>query len=377
MQDGKIIAAWLFQKYEGGNAYGTGVVRQLNSTWISTMVVYLEKRSDAPNLFAENGCRVEYLASKGAAKFFNPILIFKLAKFLRGSKVDILHCHRHKAIFYGTLAAFIAKTPVVLAHVHGLNRTRTLFRRLSNSILLPSVTKLIAVSEAVKSDILASNPTIAADKVVTLLNSIEFPKYADVSITSNDARQLLGVPPDAFVFGTVGRLAPTKGQTHLVEAFAEVKKTIPNARLVIVGSGPLKEKLEKQVAGLSIADSVIFTDFRGDVPQILRAFDCFVLPSIAEGMPGALLEAMAASRACIASAVGGIPEVLTDSLGMLVAPRDTTGLQEAMMRCVNMPAEERKALGKRARDHVERFHHQDRYAERLRQIYNDELTGDC
>jgi len=376
MQDGKIIAAWLFQKYEGGNAYGTGVVRQLNSTWISTMVVYLEKRSDAPNLFAENGCRVEYLASKGAAKFFNPILIFKLAKFLRGSKVDILHCHRHKAIFYGTLAAFIAKTPVVLAHVHGLNRTRTLVRRLFNSILLPSVTKLIAVSEAVKSDILASNPTIAADKVVTLLNSIEFPKYADVSITSNDARQLLGVPPDAFVFGTVGRLAPTKGQRHLIEAFAKVKDRIANAHLVLVGTGPLENTLKHQAQELGVFNSVTFAGFRDDVPQILRAFDCFVFPSVMEGLGCALMEAMAASLPCIAADVGGIAEILSDNIGYLVKSDDSEALKDAMLSCANLTKEARQEMGQRAKNHIAQFG-EDNYLKKLQQLYTTLLAKDC
>lgn len=370
------VVAMMWPEYRGRAPFNAGVITRLNESGFSMRCLYLSKVSDVPNYIEQRGIGVFY-AGTGKSRTLNLPSILHLARYLKANNVTILHCHHHKATICGVLAATLAGTPVVFSHVHGLNRTRTLLRRLTNRVCLKHVARIIAVSDAARRDVLATNPFLDDDQVVTIRNSTDFERYADVSITGAQARKLLDISEDALVFGTVGRLAPTKGQMHLIEAFAEVKKAIPNARLVIVGTGQLKEELEKRAAGLSVADSVIFTGYRSDVPQILRAFDCFVLPSIAEGMPGALLEAMSASLPCIASAVGGIPEVLTDSLGLLgllVKPRDTIGLKEAMLRCANMSKEDRMAMGKCARDHVEKFHHHNQYAQRLKQLYSEELA---
>jgi glycosyltransferase involved in cell wall biosynthesis len=367
------VVAMMWPEYRGRAPFGAGVILQLNESGFDMRCLYISKVSDNPDYIEQHGIGVFY-AGNGKSRTFSLSTILHLSRYLKENKVMILHCHHHKATICGILAAMLAGTPVVFSHVHGLNRTRTALRRITNRIFLRRAAKIIAVSDAVRQDVLATNHFLKDDKVVTIRNSTDFARYAGVSITRSQARKLLGISEEALVFGTVGRLEPTKGQTHLIEAFAKIKKAISNARLVIVGTGQLKENLEKRAASLSVADSVIFTGFRSDVPEILRAFDCFVLPSLAEGMPGALLEAMAASRACIASAVGGIPEILTDSIGILIAPGDVNGLKAAMLQYIDMPAKEREDLGRRARDYVEKFHHQDRYAERLGQLYNEELV---
>jgi glycosyltransferase involved in cell wall biosynthesis len=376
MQNGKIAAAWLFQKHESPFFYATGIVARLNTPQISTVAVYLEKRGEIHNPLTEIGCCVEYLASKGSTKFFNPFLIFKLARFLKQNNVDILHCHRHKAVFYGTLAAFIAKTPVIFAHVHGLNRTRGLIRHIENRLLHRKVAKVITVSDSVRRDVLACNPHLLPENVITVKNSIEFDRFANVDISKSQARHILGLPEDGFVFGTVGRLVPTKGQSYLIEAFAKVRRSLPKAHLVFIGDGRLEADLKKQAADLNCLDAITFAGARSDIPQVLRAFDCFVFPSIAEGLPGALLEAMAASVPCIASAVGGIPEVLDDKkLGYLVPAKDAESLAAAMADCAKMPQADRDEMGTAARNTVERLYSHDIVAKKLETLYKDQLSA--
>jgi glycosyltransferase involved in cell wall biosynthesis len=374
MQNGKIVVVWLFQKYEGRSFYATGVMSRLNSPSFSTTAVYLAKLSDAPNPLEESGCRAVYLASKGATKMFNPVLVWKLAKFLKQNKVDILHCHRHKAALYGILAARIAKTQVIFVHVHGLNRTSNILRRIENHFLFGKVNKVIAISEAVRGDVGASNPTLPSEKVITIKNSIDFEKFADVNIPRQQARQMLGLPEDAFVFGTVGRLVSTKGQSFLIEAFAKVRQSIPKAHLVFAGDGRLESKLKQQAVRLGCLDVITFAGLRNDIPQVLRAFDCFVFPSIAEGLPGALLEAMAASLPCIASAVGGIPEVLNDKkLGYLVPAKNVDALAVTMLECASKSQQERRLMGQAARDTVEKLYSDEVVVANLEKLYKEEL----
>lgn len=336
--------------------------------------VYLEKRSNAPNPLEKFGCHVLYLETKGATSKFNPFLLWKLARFLKDNRIDILHCHRHKATFYGALAAKMAKTPVVFSHVHGLKRSRTLMRRLLNRLLFRMVNKVITVSESVRRDVLLSNAPLAPSQVVAIKNPVDVDKFSNILITKKQAREMLNLPEAAFVYGTVGRLVPTKGQSFLIDAFAKVLEAVPTARLVFVGSGRLEADLKKQATDLGCLDAVTFAGQRNDVPEILRAFDSFVLPSLAEGFPGSLLEAMAASLPCIASAVGGIPEIICDEkMGYLVPSRDSNALFQAMMACYSASERDRRQMGQTGYEMVLQSNSFDVYYSILEKLYEEAL----
>lgn len=374
IKDREIITAWLFTKYDGRVFYINGIMAQLNAEQFPMTGVYLEKHSDMPNPLEDVGCKVVYLASARATKRFNPAALWKLVKFLKDNQVSILHCHRHKATFYGVLAASLAKTPVIFSHVHGLRRTRTVLRRLKNRLIHGMVSKVITVSDSVRDDVLASNPHLSPEKVITIRNSIDVTKFADVKATKEDARNILGLPQNAFVFGTVGRLVPTKGQSYLIEAFAKVYQINPTAHLVFIGDGRLENELKEQALHLGCLDAITFSGHRTDVPEVIRAFDGFLLPSLAEGLPASLLEAMAAYIPCIASAVGGIPEVIDcEKLGYLVPPKDSEALAQAMIEFSQKTDQERLLMGRAAHDHVERFYSQSVFVEKLEELYRNEL----
>jgi glycosyltransferase involved in cell wall biosynthesis len=372
MKNGKVVVARLWSRYEGGVPSRAPIVLGINPQKYQTICVYLMKNSEKPNFFEEKGLKVFYITKRKDFHHFNFWIIWKLSRILRRENVDILHCHRHKATFYGTIAATLAGTPVIVSHVHGICRTRNLKRKLINFFVLKKVNKIITVSKAVKEDVLGTNTFVQPDKVVSIGNSINYERYANVPLTKTQAKERLNLPPNAFVFGTVGRLAPTKGQTYLIRVFEKVEEALPLAQLILVGDGRLRNELEQQVAETPYGDSIHFLGHRDNIPELLRAMDTFVFPSIAEGLPRALLEAMAAGVPCIGAAAGGIPEIITNNeTGFLVPPKDENALAEAMIKSAELSEAERTNLTEKAKQYVRNLYAHKIVIEKLQGLYED------
>jgi len=370
----KITVALFLGKNVGGVTSVSELVLGLDEKRFDVMFIYLSGYGDEANRKEINGRKVFYLSDKRHVRTFNLSIFLKLAGVLKEQKIDIIHCQTHKTLLYGTLAAMIARTPVVLAHVHGLNRSRGLRRKLTNLLLFRRVNKIIPVANKVKDDVLRSNWFLSEDKLSVLENSVDFERFANVSISKQQARILLGLPPHAFVFGSIGRLAPTKGFSFLIEAFAKLKRQMPSAQLIFIGDGPLRNELEQQAAKTIYADSIYFLGHRNNVPELLKALDAFVLSSIAEGMPRAILEGMAAGVPCIATEVGGISEIINSKdVGILVRPKDSSALAEAMTNVANMSEQELIKLVDKARDRVHRFYSHDVVRGKIRSLYNAEM----
>ena len=281
-------------------------------------------------------------------------LIFSLKKIITDLDIDIVHCQRHKPTVYGSLSAIMAgKRTRVITTVHGRNRTRSLNRRLLNFVVLNKTSRIIAVSEAVKGDICNANWLCNPDKVVTVYNGIDADGF-NSPLSKDEARSQLGLPgTDTVIFGTVGRLTKVKAHAVLLNAFKEVAAKHGKSFLVIAGTGQLDEDLHKQAQDLGIGGRVIFLGQRQDIAVVLRAFDFFVLPSLSEGHPLVLLEAMAAGLPLIATNVGGIPEILCDPHpAKLINPGSVTDLYEAMNDIYNMDDQERIEAGKALRERV-------------------------
>jgi glycosyltransferase involved in cell wall biosynthesis len=148
---------------------------------------------------------------------------------------------------------------------------------------------------------------------------------------ANGVRAELGIPDGVPLVGTVANFKPHKGQEHLLRAAAIVRRRIPDARFVLVGVGPREGQMRREADQLGLDGAVIFAGFRDDAPRVMRAFDVFVLPSENEGLPIALLEAMAQGRPVVATRVGGTPEVLQHGVqGLLVPPGSPEQLADAI-----------------------------------------------
>jgi len=344
----------ILKKYVGNYPLVNDYIKALPPDRYRSIVCYLSGKPDGRNELDNIAADVKYLQfGKGYLKYFLPVIVFRLCHIIRSEKVHIIHCHRHRATVIGTLAAAFCGMPGVISHVHGLSRTRSKKRYLTNWALFRKVAKIIAVSDSVRLDILNTNRALPPEKVVTVRNGIDLSGIDDVTVERDEVRLRLGIAGTETVFGTVGRLTPTKGQSFLIDAFAEVSGKIPGSSLVIVGGGPLSGKLRKRVWDLGLSPRVIFTGYRTDVRELLRGFDVFVLPSIAEGLSIALLEAMASRLPVIASKVGGIPEVLDSNCGLLVPASDAEALARAMEELAGLDEKQKIRLGSNARRKVE------------------------
>lgn len=372
----KITIALLWPRYGGKVTSVNDLVLGLDRKRFDIIFIYLSRYGADNNFIEEAGYDVFYLSDKKRVSSFRLSILFRLAKILKERKVHIIHCHRHKPTVYGAIAASIAKTPVVIAHVHGLGRTRNSIRKLTNLLLFRRINRLIAVANSVKEDVLHNNWFLSEEKVSVLENSIDYRRFADVSTSKEEAKQVLGLPSDAFVFGTIARFGPYKGHNFIVAAFEKVKNEIPSANLLLVGEGPLKGELQQQVAKAGIGQSVHFLGQRSDIPELLRAMDVFVLPSIgSEGMPRVILEAMAAGVPCIASVVGGIPEIITNNeTGFLVPPKNEEALTKAMIELAKMPEKKRQKLVDNTRQKVYSCYSHKVVIRKLENIYKTEVT---
>ncbi|MHC4517777.1 MAG: glycosyltransferase [Planctomycetota bacterium] len=370
MKNGKIVVARLFSKYLGGSAGFIGQrMKMVDRKRFETIAVYLSRLSDAPNELPEHGIECFYLSDAPLTSFRYSVLR-KLTRILRAQAVDILHCNRHKATFYGALAARSAGGSAVISHIHGLNRCRNTVRRLIYRYLLsPRINCAIGCAEAVRDDIRKNYPGLH-EKAISLANSIDYEKYADAQIDRAEYRKALGLSPDSFVFLFVGRFAPTKGLGYLTHAFASAAHSNERAHLLLVGDGRDREQVEGGFVAAGIRDRVTMTGRRSDIPALLACADCFVMSSIAEGMPLSIMEAMAAGLPVISTDVGGVAELLGKGrYGRLVPSRDAVTLADAMLEMLAMEQAAVDALTIRARNRIIENHSHQRIVKQLEQVY--------
>ena len=151
------------------------------------------------------------------------------------------------------------------------------------------------------------------------------------------------MPSGAPLVGNVAALAPHKGQRHLIDAMRLVVRDLPDARLLIMGDGELRDTLQEQIKHLGLERHVTLTGFRDDALGLMRSMDVFVMSSVTEGLGSAMLEAMACERAIVGTRAGGIPEVIEDDVtGLLVPPRDHEAMAGAIVRLLKDPARRRQ-----------------------------------
>jgi glycosyltransferase involved in cell wall biosynthesis len=359
-------------KYKGNSSLINNMVFRLIPMDFHFKVCYLGGEPDGKNVLDQHGLTV-YLKGDNS-KGLNISTLSLLSKVVRTEKPDILHCHRHKSTTYGVLASAFTKNIKIISHVHGLGRTRTVRRKLANALITGRISRFVVVSDAVKEDVIKNNLFIKPSKVLTIKNGIDLDNIDTVSATKSEIRSQLGLPSDEVLFGTVGRLARTKGQIYLLRAFTEFVKRIPNSRLVLVGNGPLHKELRREAETLGIDSHISFLGFRNDVYEILHALDLFILPSVSEGLALALLEAMAARLPIIATDVGGIPEVFgKGEFGRLVPPRDVHELFSAMLEIYFLDSHKKMRLGENARKRVEEEFTVNRMCQRLAGLYESML----
>ncbi|MCB9411276.1 MAG: glycosyltransferase [Actinobacteria bacterium] len=239
----------------------------------------------------------------------------KLKSFLNSRKYTVVHTHTSKGGLVGRLAAWSAHVPVVVHTVHGFaihegsSLAATRAYASLETIAATRCHRVVTVSEFHR-DWAIRLGIAAADKIVAIPNGID-PRRVAYPGTKAEARSELGLNQATPLVVNAGRLAPQKGLSDLLAAMTEVNART-GARLILAGDGPMREQLEEEARALGISEAVDFLGFRSDVGRLLRASDVVVLPSIREGLSIALLEAMAAGKPIVATAIGSNIEVTGD-----------------------------------------------------------------
>jgi L-malate glycosyltransferase len=241
-------------------------------------------------------------------------------------------------------------------------------------LLNPRFDRVVAPARQILTG-LAECEQLDALRMVWIPNGVDTRRYCPSTYQSRlDSRRALGLDEDAIVFGCVARLTEVKRHADLIEAFARVHQSLPQARLVIIGDGPLLGEIRSHIAALNITGAVTLLNFRDDVDTLLPALDAVVLASSSEGMSNALLEAMACALPVIATAVGGnLHLVQHETTGLLVPPRDPLSLAAAM-QTIGRSQHMARRMGMAGRARVEREFSLDAMVHAFDQLYRHLLA---
>ena len=287
------------------------------------------------------------------------IALWKLYWLIRKEKPDIVHTHTAKAGMLGRTAAWLAGVPVILHTFHGhilkgyFGRTKTWIFLQIEKVMAKLSTKIITISGSLKKELveLGVAPEEKIDVIPIGLDLVRFIKHDD----RGEFKRSLGLSKDCLIVGTVGRLVPIKGQKYFMESANKICRDINgnlDVKFVIVGDGELRDELEGHGKKLGLENKVYFTGFRSDLPHIYADFDIMVLPSLNEGTPVALIEAMSSGKPVVATTVGGVVDLVEDGVtGLLVKPESEKELTDGILELLRDKGK-RDLIGRKGREAV-------------------------
>ena len=296
----------------------------------------------------------------------SPNRLRRLGGWLRHERPDLVHTHLTYANIVGTLAARAVGIPVV-ATLHNV-RPRKQGRAalaLEARVLQWGAQRIIAVGQAVAD---AHRQRLAGCSITIIPNAVAIPRLLELAEIESLRLEVSGSSYRPLLVA-IGKLTPQKGFEDLLDAFALVCRDYPEAYLVIAGSGELMPELASQIQALNLERNARLLGQRQDVEKLLAAADLYVSSSRWEGLSVAMLEAMAAGVAVVATAVGETPEILTEEMGVPVPPEDPEKLAEALAKLLSDP-NRRRDLGLKARQHVIAHYEAPAWAERILALYS-------
>lgn len=334
----------------GGDLVILNLLKYLNREKFHPVIVsFFEKRNPGTplivNIAKERGIDTRLLEVKGR---FDLGAVDKLKRFIDEEKIDILHCHGYKP---DVIASLISKKgrPKLVTTLHGWwigANPKLRFYDWLDLRAIKNFDMIITVADHIKEGLIKKG--FPAGNVKCIPNGVDIKEMN--SCDGSGVRRELKIAPGSAVVGIAGRLNKEKGHEYLLRSAERLK----NVTLLIVGTGPLENYLKVMAERLGISDRTIFTGFRSDARRYIAAMDIFALPSLSEGLPLALMEAMAAGKPVIASDIGGIPQVVADGVtGLLVEPRNPSQLEKAISKLIT-DKEFSSFLAEKGRDFIEK-----------------------
>jgi len=292
--------------------------------------------------------------------------VVAIRRLMTEYQVDVLHTHGYKADIYGNFASWSRRVGLI-ATCHNWPHPAWSMQAYAalDRFFLRTFDRVVVLSEAVAGAL--RNSGLPEDKLQAIANGVDVERFreAQPSLKSGSSKA------NESLVGFVGRLVPGKGADILLRAAPRVFSRHPNSRFVLVGDGPLRQELESLAERLGVADRVLFTGLREDMPQIYASIDLLVLPSLCEAMPMCVLEAMAAGKPVIATRVGAVPQLIDqDETGVLIEPGDVAGLSSAVLQLLDDP-ERARCLGAKGQARTIEQFSADSMARQYLQLYSE------
>lgn len=353
---------------EGSSVHG---VSRLFSWWFprfnaekfNVELVGLREQSEASKNLEGKSIEIKNL---GRNKF-DPLTCKDIYQKVKKSRFDVIHLHGYGSSNFGRLASLISDTKVII-HEHFVDPSVPFYQRIADYVLKSSIDYGIAVSESVK-DFMKKNRYIPEDKIEIIYNGAplgEFRKLSKKEIKREKVRW--NIPQNYSVVGTVGRLDEQKGVKFFIEAANEVKRNIEEVKFVVVGDGPLTDELKSKARSFGIEKSVVFTGYQSDVARVQSMFDVQVFPSLWEGTPLTLFEAMSMGVPIVSTPVDGLGEVLQDKRNALLVPtKNSKVLAHNIRRLIEKPSLS-KELSNQAKKESSKYSIK-KTVERLQKVY--------
>jgi len=394
-EHGKIKVVHVITRFDkGGSAENTFLtVRGLDKTRYDLLLVTggppprrpedREAEAADANIAAVQAAGVRLIRMPRLVRELSPLsdlaALGSLMRVIGRERPGIVHTHTSKAGILGRWAAWLCRVPVIVHTPHGhifwgyfgpwKTRCFVLLERWTARI-----TRTIVTLTPQERDDHLRFRIAPEEKFAVIHSGVDLRRFQAASHEPREARTRLGIPPEATVVGTAGRLTPVKGQDVLIRAASECIGRGERILLLLLGEGERRRDLEELARGLGIAEHVRFLGWRPDVAGVMAAFDIFCLPSLNEGMGKVLVEAMAMGKPIVASAIGGIPDLVRPGEnGILVPAGDVQALSEAIARLCRDP-EERRRMGEAGRGMAPRYGVEE-MVERMERLYAAPLHG--
>lgn len=308
-------------------------------------VVCLRPQTPFLEEFENRGVRVTVL---GMRKYFELRPLLELYRIFRRERPDLVHTHLYRDAVYGRVIARLAGVRGVISTLQNSYVWRSRAQLFLDRLTAVFADRVTAVSDAVRKFAI-EREHIPASKLVTVYNAIDHERFRVSPGVREQARSELGVGENEIAVGSTGALTRQKGFNYLIEAVPLVLRSRPEVRFFIGGEGQSEADLIRQRDEAGLTDRVVFLGFRDDIPELLSAFDIFVLPSIYEGLPVSLVEAMAAGLPIVTTDVDGNCEAIgPDEAGIAVEPGNPPALAGALLQLIAGP-ELRRRMGNRGR----------------------------
>ncbi len=308
----------------------------------------LKRPDSASRALEEQGLDITYMGRSA----LHPQTLQSFLGIIRREQADVIHLHGWIAANYGRIAGRISGVPSIM-HEHGVDPGFPASQRTADRMLSPFTHTAVAVSKSV-ADFLTKERSVPSGKIRIIYNGAPVDDFRPADPQKVDqVRREFGIPEGTLVIGTVGRLDTQKGITYLLQAARTILGHMPDARFLIVGDGPKKEELEQEARALGLGSGIVFAGHRSDVPVLQSIFSIQAFPSLWEGTPLTVFEAMAMGKAIVSTDVDGLGEVLAPGKSaLIVKPANPDQLAQGILQLLGDRAlADRLASGAKEQSH--------------------------